>query len=66
MENEKRKSDFSFSCKRIKELLEIREVFYQTMRCVSWDTALYTEYLTFKNQLEKTIAEEAKCLIAAL
>ena len=65
MENVKRRTDFSFSCNRMRELLEIRTAFRPVMRCVSQGTALHDDYHALNEQLKRTITAEAKNLVAA-
>lgn len=62
MAQEKRLGDFGFSCNRMQRLLEIREKFMPVVFNISKGTALHDDYSALAEQLEKTIAAEARYL----
>ena len=59
------KGDFAVSCLRLKKLLELRESLNSVMGWVTKNERHREKYLTLRNQLNETIAEEARFLDAA-
>ena len=59
------KANFGLSCMRMEKLLKLRESLNPIIKCTSQSEPHRKDYLALSEQLNKTIAEEARCLDAA-